>query len=860
MPNRAQTYNKELIQKMKRHVIFCSDGDNMIVNRGKAAELETVDYLVDNLNPGLVGDYRILVNCNMTISGGSSGRTEIDLFVIVRQGVFLLEVKGHYGRIRGYSQHAWRVDRGKMDGNPLSSIEQRAKMIYGKLFNPQFGSLAEYKGQAIGLVVLPNAIDAFEFDDGQSPKPLSIVGLDGDLIQVLSKPTRLLRGGRSRLDDDAIERIKKVLLASPPATAEPEVINRYEILGELDPGVLYEAYEGQHQTVRTHRVRIKVYTLPKLVGEQADYNRRLFEQSARASFKLGGHRNLVRTLEFFPDIENPARYYEITELPPGKRLDTQLKARRRPYSAKLQLRYMQDLCRAVQHAHRNNVLHRNISLETVFITRDNMLKLADFDFARLGDGDYTISRPEESLVENPCVAPELVGDARKATPASDVYSVGAIWYYLAHSLPFSRIESPRADRVDQLTTLPAASQALIARMLDQDGAQRPSLNEVIAALRQLSRSLSEAEAENVQPAARGSAQDAAAEVHPADSGAKSAAPDTPTKPAADVLVISVAAQNNAEVADDSAGEQIDSQEIDDQNVAARAEDARAENASAAVDRHDPDDQQVVDRYRIIRALPSDELFQSFHARHTVLEYDVRLKRYQIKPGQSAGVDALNVFKRNAETVLSLNSPHIVRTIDFFASPQDDTVYYEATELFGTARLLEWLDAQSERVSLEQQITMMRTLSEALAYAHELGILHRNISPRTIRIDALGKVKLSDFHFAHVSGQATVWRPDLSKTLVENECAAPEMYEDPSMATTASDVYSVGAVWFLVARVPGDSTALADIPDATSVDAQLAYLDAPVRELIKRMLSVESANRPQNGTDLLIELDKLGNKK
>src|SRR2546429_9858335 len=92
---------------LQRHVIFCPKADRRFNDPGSEAEFRTIDYLATNLRVQDVGDYRMLVNYNLPMKGADS--REIDLVLIDRFGVFLLEVKGWTGYIIA-SSDSWIVD------------------------------------------------------------------------------------------------------------------------------------------------------------------------------------------------------------------------------------------------------------------------------------------------------------------------------------------------------------------------------------------------------------------------------------------------------------------------------------------------------------------------------------------------------------------------------------------------------------------------------------------------------------------------------------------------------------------------------------------------------------------------------
>ncbi len=476
--------------KLDEHVIFCARDDPNIVQSGRQAELDVVQFLVDNLKTHQVGNYRILVNYNMPFrGGGGAGILEIDLLIINKLGIFLLEVKDWRGVIEARND-AWFIEGLHQRVDALESITRKARIFYGSIFGsqgkpPNFGPV-----NVIGLVVLARGVDRFINQSNRNVR--AVVGKDSNLLQVLKSKQLWFREAEF-LTDPAIKHVTEVVLGQyQPKTRE--VIGNYRILGELSPGDLFDAYEAQHIRIEHRRVRLKVYKLPNL-SYQVEENIRLFERSMVAGSILGFHKNILGTYEFFEDPSRSDTFYEVTELVHGDRLDEIMARRKRPFSLERQLNYLEQLCEALIYAHnhadpsgkKSPVYHRNLRPETIFITHNGVVKLADFDFAKLS-GEPTINVAGSVFPETPFMAPELVFNASSASPASDIYSLGVLWYFLARlpeqnpKFAYEKID----EQVDTLRKLPEAARTLMKKMLKRAPNSRPQrVEEVLTELKKL---------------------------------------------------------------------------------------------------------------------------------------------------------------------------------------------------------------------------------------------------------------------------------------------------------------------------------------------------------------------------------------
>ena len=466
--------NPQIDPRKKRHVTECPRGDSF-VRSGDDAEGAVWQYLLDNLTIRAVGDYRILVNYHLPVrTYGTSGTLEIDLVIINKFGVFLLEVKDWMGKIVAYDD-TWLKDGRNMKGNPLVSIDSKARIFKSHWF----GNSSDLGGVSVkGLVVLARGKAAFE--NRSSFEEQSIIGIDQALLKVVNPPAFLLKPDHRKLTDEEIENIKNNLYKKHTDSGEV-LIEDYRIGNQLLPGDVYKAYEAVNQNLPSQRVRIKVYQHGNL-AEASEKTKLRIRRDADAVSKLGPHRNILYTLNFFPDPERSDLYYEVTELIDGERLDKMMARRDGPLAFKKQLDYLDQLCDALAHAHRQGVFHRNICPETVYVTKDGIVKLGDFDFAKV-EGVATIVDPKQPLLDKDFTPPELYPNATNATPSSDLYSLGCLWLYLA-SWPTKKMTFNSIQNLP----LPKPALHIMQTMVSEKPANRPQNAEILQKrLKELSR-------------------------------------------------------------------------------------------------------------------------------------------------------------------------------------------------------------------------------------------------------------------------------------------------------------------------------------------------------------------------------------
>lgn len=169
----------------------------------------------------------------------------------------------------------------------------------------------------------------------------------------------------------------------------------------------------------------------------------------------------------------------------GRPLRHLLRAQKGPMPLGQALRWTDELLSILACAHQASIVHRDVKPENIIVTRDRHLKLIDFGIARNLDL-ATITGTQAGLGTPVYMSPEHF-EARTVTPASDVYSVGALLYeMLAGKGPYRTGTTPdelvqlfedvMAARVIPLrernAAVPAEVGELVARMMHPDPSQR----------------------------------------------------------------------------------------------------------------------------------------------------------------------------------------------------------------------------------------------------------------------------------------------------------------------------------------------------------------------------------------------------
>jgi hypothetical protein len=211
-------------------------------------------------------------------------------------------------------------------------------------------------------------------------------------------------------------------------------LGRYRLLEPLGSGGMSVVYRGLDTSLQ-REVAVKV--LHPHLARQQDARARLARE-ARAVARLQ-HPNILEVFDFADPSTEDA--FLVTELVRGETLKC-FAERERLFPPELAALVIQQLARALAHAHEAGVIHRDLKPENVMVRDDGVLKLMDFGIARVLDPAERMT-VTGALVGSPAyMAPEVV-DGEPATPESDVFSLGTLLYWLwTGTLPFSAPTTP----------------------------------------------------------------------------------------------------------------------------------------------------------------------------------------------------------------------------------------------------------------------------------------------------------------------------------------------------------------------------------------------------------------------------------
>jgi serine/threonine protein kinase/tetratricopeptide (TPR) repeat protein len=300
-------------------------------------------------------------------------------------------------------------------------------------------------------------------------------------------------------DDEDLRRSVESLLASDRSHEDPLVtvigeaaesllqehqdrllgtrIGAYRVVSVLGHGGMSTVYRGERDDAQYQQtVAIKVL-------HHATFHPRLRSRlhSERHILATLDHPSIARLIDS-GDLEDGTPYL-VVEHVDGEAIDAYCDQRTLFVRERLEL--FVEVCNAVQYAHRNLVVHRDIKAANIFVTADGKPKLLDFGIAKLLAPEslshtLPVTRLQERILTPENAAPEQVL-GRPITTATDTYSLGVLLYQLLTGrspyrlLSYSQLQLERAICMDDPTR---PSQAVVAKLNGETDADRSRLSDL----------------------------------------------------------------------------------------------------------------------------------------------------------------------------------------------------------------------------------------------------------------------------------------------------------------------------------------------------------------------------------------------
>ena len=267
---------------------------------------------------------------------------------------------------------------------------------------------------------------------------------------------------------------------------------------------------------------------------------------------------------------------------------------------------------------------------------------------------------------------------------------------------------------------------------------------------------------------------------------------------------------------------------------------------------------IIGDFKIENAINSGGMGDVYQAKQVSLDRPVALKVLQTK--HSDDKEYIDGLYREARAAAKISHPNVVQA---YAVGEDEGIFFFAMELVRGNTFKEILKEKGGKLDFTQASSVIRDVARALSAAwKEQKLVHQDIKPDNIMLDANGFAKLADLGLAKNATSVQNIEDDSNEVLGTPQYISPEQLTGVP-TDVRSDIYSLGATFyqFVTGRYAYVADSLDDLPrlhvegnlePPKSVNPELP--DA-LNDIIVKMMARQPEQRYQNPDELIKDIEK-----
>ena len=263
---------------------------------------------------------------------------------------------------------------------------------------------------------------------------------------------------------------------------------------------------------------------------------------------------------------------------------------------------------------------------------------------------------------------------------------------------------------------------------------------------------------------------------------------------------------------------------------------------------------VSGRYEIISLIGIGGMSNVYKAVDTKTGQTVAVKF--MKPELFENEELVRRFKNESKAISLLNHPNIIKVLDVSITP---TEKYIVVEYIDGITLKEYIENR-KILTVRETVRFTQTILDAIGYAHQNGIIHRDMKPQNVMLLRDGTIRIMDFGIARLStaNQHTV----TDKAIGSVHYISPEQVKGKE-SDARSDIYSIGIMMYemLTGVLPftGDSAvnvAMKQVNETAKLPSRIVdAVPEGLEQIVMKAMEKNPADRYQSADEMIADLKR-----